>query len=442
MSKKKILIADPSSITLREIFKSDEAKNYEIETACSGPECLEKVESMRPDLIFIELLLPKIHGIELLKILKTDPSYAKIGVVMTSSLRMQQNYNAAVEFGACYFLCKPFSNQTFFAVAKKFFEQTLSLDPLEPFEKKFDLPVFFERAHGTMKNYLKFWGTRGSSPVSGSKYLQFGGNTCCLEINYEDCFLIIDAGSGIRELGEHLHIGDRKKISILLGHTHWDHIIGFPFFSPVYDEDFEVEIYSPIGYQKEAETLFNDMLAYGYFPIRLDEMKASLSFKELRDRAVLDFGQVKIECHYASHPGPTLCFKIRTPTKTIGYVSDNEIFCGFHGTIEQIVSNPYLLSEYKSLMDFLDECDVVVHEAQYFNKEYSLKCGWGHSSITNATALIKLLKNCKEWIVTHHDPRHSDEDLIEKTQVQEKLLAEENIHVKLKMAYDGLCYPL
>lgn len=130
------------------------------------------------------------------------------------------------------FFVSPLAIKLFLQWLKKFFEQTLSLDPLEPFEKKFDLPVFFERAHGTMKNYLKFWGTRGSSPVSGSKYLQFGGNTCCLEINYEDCFLIIDAGSGIRELGEHLHIGDRKKISILLGHTHWIISLAFPFSLP------------------------------------------------------------------------------------------------------------------------------------------------------------------------------------------------------------------
>lgn len=441
-SKKKILIADPSSITLREIFKSPESSNYNIETVSSGPECIEKIESFRPDLIFVELLLPQMHGIEILKFLKTDPSYQNIGVILTSSLRMQQNYNAAIEFGASYYLQKPYSYHEFFHLIHRFFDGHLTPDPFNGNIPHFEGSNCFNPVLSTTSSYIKFWGTRGSSPVSGARYLHYGGNTCCLEIKDQDHLVILDAGSGIRELGEHLHHRAGKKITILLSHTHWDHVIGFPFFSPVYHRDEEIDIYSPIGYQKEAESLFHDMLSVGYFPIRLEEMQAKMNFKELRDSSLYTFGSIQIACHYANHPGPTLCFKIITPKKIIGYVTDNELLIGYHGSPQNIGKDHFLLDQHLALLDFLSDCHTVIHEAQYFPQEYYFKAGWGHSSISNAVAFIKHLKHCEEWIVTHHDPKHSDEDLMKKAQMHRDILNECNVNLHFTMAFDGMIYPI
>ena len=137
--KKRILIADPSSITIREIFRSPFAQHYDIQTVYNGPECIEKIESFRPHLLFIELLLPKMHGIEILKVLKTDLHYQSIGVIISSSLRMIQNYNAAIELGAIYFLMKPFSNEEFFNLVHKFFDGTLSPAPFNHEMPHFEL---------------------------------------------------------------------------------------------------------------------------------------------------------------------------------------------------------------------------------------------------------------------------------------------------------------
>lgn len=441
-NKKKILIADPSSITIREIFKSSFAKDYDIETVDNGPDCIQKIENFKPDLLIVELLLPKMHGIEILKILKTDPNYKSIGVIITSSLRMAQNYNAAIELGALYFLPKPFSNQELFNLIHRFFSGTLTPDPFNLQMPHFEWGNCYSPIVSTTSSYIKFWGTRGSSPVSGARYIRHGGNTSCLEIRHNDSLVIIDAGSGIRELGDTIHVHDNQKIPIVLGHTHWDHVIGFPFFAPAYKKNCILNILSPIGYQKEAEILFADMLAFGYFPVRLEEMCATLEFNELRDGSVLKFGDIKICCHYANHPGPTLCFKIISPTKTIGYVTDNELLLGFHGNPTSIGKEHYLLEPHLSLLSFLSDCHVLIHEAQYFPNEYYSKVGWGHSSICNVVAFIRHLKKCKEWIVTHHDPLHTDQDLMIKQQMHLDLISECNLDIQLKFAYDGMTYPL
>ncbi|MBM3192580.1 MAG: phytochrome sensor protein, partial [Chlamydiae bacterium] len=237
-------------------------------------------------------------------------------------------------------------------------------------------------------------------------------------------------------------ISSPQKLSLIIGHTHWDHIIGFPFFNPVYNRNCSLEVLSPIGYQKEAEELFNDMLSFGYFPVRLEEMFATLSFNELRDGSVLRFGDITIACHYAHHPGPTLCFKIITPQKTIGYVTDNELLLGYHGSPQAIGRDHYLLEPHLNLLSFLEDCHVLIHEAQYLPQEYYAKVGWGHSSISNVVALIKHLKKCQEWIVTHHDPTHTDEMLMKKAQLHQELLRECNLNIHFKMAYDGMVYPL
>jgi phosphoribosyl 1,2-cyclic phosphodiesterase len=408
----------------------------------NGPDCIEKLESFKPHLLFVELLLPKMHGIEVLKILKTDPHYASIGVIITSSLRMIQNYNAAIELGALYFLNKPFSNEEFFTLVRRFFEGNLTPSPFNHEMPHFEWGNCFSPIVSTSNSYIKFWGTRGSSPVSGRQFTRYGGNTACLEVRHNDTLVIIDAGSGIRELGDTLPTQEKKSIPILLSHTHWDHIIGFPFFAPAYQENYSLNILSPIGYQKEAEVLFSDMLAFGYFPVRLDEMKAKLSFNELRDGSTLTFGDIKICCHYANHPGPTLCFKIISPKKTIGYVTDNEILLGFHGPPGNIGKDHYLLEPHLNLVHFLSDCHVLIHEAQYFPQEYYTKVGWGHSSISNVVALIRHLKKCQEWIVTHHDPKHTDADLMTKAQMHQDLISECNLNIHFKLAYDGMVYPL
>ena len=161
----------------------------------------------------------------------------------------------------------------------------------------------------------------------------------------------------------------------------------------------------------------------------------------MRDGDHYDIGNLSIETHYTHHPGSTLGFKIRSPTHTIGYITDNEILSGYHGHPDAIDRDHPLLKPHESLIHFLSDCDLLIHEAQYFPEEYEHKVGWGHSSISNATVLMKHI-GCHEWIVTHHDPQHSDKDLAIKLQMHQDILHDCHMHTHTRLAFDGMVLPL
>ncbi len=440
--KQKILIADPSSAFVDAILQAPEAADYKFEVARTGPETLHKLKSFEPSLLIIDLMMPHIHAIEILKTIKGKSRFRAMGVIVSSFHVMIQNYHAAIEEGADYFLVKPAETHRVYALLTKFFEGTLTPDPFsiqagqEIVETHCYHPI-----PSSHNSYIKFWGTRGSNPVSGAEYVRYGGNTSCLEVRSRDQLIIIDAGTGIRPLGDQIKVEANETIHLLLSHTHWDHLTGFPFFGPLYKKNCNVVIWAPVGFEKSTKELFDNMLAYAYFPVRLDEMKARVTFKELRDHHPISIGDIVIDTHFVNHPGPTVGFKIKTPKKTFGYITDNEMLLGYQGHPNKIHLKHPLLAPHLSLIDFLKECDLIVHEAQYFPDEYNRKTGWGHSSIPNATVLLKYT-GCREWIVTHHDPNHTDEILQKKLELHYDILKECNLHVHVDIAYDGLILPI
>ncbi len=436
----KILLADSNKELLRTILHAKEAKQYQFDLACTGKECLEKCKSFKPDLLLIDLHLPEIHAIEILK--RARQKNPKLGLIVTSAQAMVQNYHACINSGADYFLEKPFDLQHLFEVFHHFFQGTLKPAPFSGKEstahKKQE--SYIPHPH-TENSYIKFWGTRGSNPVAGREYIRYGGNTPCLEIRHKKDLVIVDAGTGIRSLCSDPFLQQAEEIHLLIGHTHWDHIIGFPFFCPIYNPDLHIIIYSPIGYEKTTKELFTEMLAYAYFPIRLDDVRAKLTFKEIQESVPFSIGDIHVNTHYAYHPGSTLSFKFTVGKTTFGYATDNEMLMGFHGAPKEVKKDHPLLQDQASLVTFFKECNFLIHEAQYFPDEYKKKVGWGHSSISNASVL---LRECgiPDWIVTHHDPQHTDEDLQKKFQLHNDILADNKIPCKVRFAFDGLKIPL
>lgn len=246
---------------------------------------------------------------------------------------------------------------------------------------------------------MKFWGTRGSCPVSGPEYHHFGGNTPCLEILYDDVHIVMDAGTGIRQLGKVFMKEKVKKIDLFLSHTHLDHLVGFPFFEPIYQSDVTITIWSPPAMGRSCKELFNQLLAPEFFPITLSELEAKLHFRVFHPGEPLQMGPLTLDFHPVNHPGATYCFKIQTPRQMIGYTTDNELM------------QPFGATEH-SLIEFYRGADYLIHEAQYFSEEYVRKKGWGHSSLLGAMNFVEKTE-AKKWLVTHHDPAHSDEELLD-----------------------------
>lgn len=290
-----------------------------------------------------------------------------------------------------------------------------------------------------MKNYLKFWGTRGSCSVSGVEYREFGGNTCCLQIVYEGTQILIDAGTGIRHLSTEFTEKSTQKIHLFIGHTHWDHISGFPFFDPIYHAGNQITIWSPFNPSKSCRDIFAELFSSEFFPVQLDEVQAKLDFRTIHPKTPVTIGPLTIDFHASNHPGISFCFKIKTPFQTIGYITDNEVLRGYQGEIAEI--DPTLFEPHQSFIDFFKGCDLLVHEAQYFPEEYLQKVGWGHSSARNAVALIQKIQPAR-WLVTHHDPKHSDTDLKLLCEMVRKMLQQEKIGCPVDWLADETQIPL
>lgn len=288
-------------------------------------------------------------------------------------------------------------------------------------------------------SYLKLWGTRGSVPVSGPQYTTFGGNTSCLEISRAGQTIIIDAGTGIRSLGDNLMRSSKRELHLFFGHTHWDHIIGFPFFMPLYSPEFTIHVYAEENKERNIKEAFSKILRPHYFPVRLEELQADLQYHPLSSSITI--GDINIHTLPCEHPGGALAFRIDTSGRRIGYVTDHEFLKGYRGNPAELNLEDPLVQPYHQLIDFLRQCDLLMHEAQYTPREYRSKVGWGHSSMSNATTLMRLC-NIQNWQVIHHDPAANDEDLRRRAQLHWQIMADADIRCQVNLAFDGLALPL
>jgi phosphoribosyl 1,2-cyclic phosphodiesterase len=282
---------------------------------------------------------------------------------------------------------------------------------------------------------LILWGTRGSSPTPGGRYIRHGGHTSCLSVLHDGMQLIFDAGSGIRELGRELMDGPPQHLHLFITHTHWDHIQGFPFFPPAYTPGWEIEIYGAKHLNKPLRSVFKGQLDREYFPVQMEDMRAHLGFHHLHEDPITIEG-MKVSWIHVDHPGTTLGYKIEVEGKKIVWIPDNEFLKGHLDPLDDITRESEIMLPYLPLLDFVSGADTLIHEAQYTDEEYLHKVGWGHSSVGNA-CLLAHLAGVKRWVVTHHDPTHDDAFLETKLNQTRRLLNRLGSSVQVSHAYDG-----
>ena len=427
----RILIAEASN-------SSYPLDKYDVTIVTNGLDCLEKLNKSPPDLLIVSLHLPKMHGIELLKIAKKK----KIGCILIDDFPLMQNYEIALKYGADEILAKPFKDDTLLSAIDHFFAGTLKPSPFSgPCSHPSPTPTLASLPAKRPASYLKLWGTRGSTPVSGPHHMRYGGHTASLEIRTPRALVLIDAGTGFQSLGKELLLEPPRHYHLFFSHTHWDHINGFPFFAPLFHTDATFDIWTPVGYTETARQIFTDIFSESVFPVPFDQIAPRLTFHELRDGDHIDIEDIHLQASYAYHPGSTLCFKISACGKNIGYVTDNEVLLGHTNDPTKIPSQHPLFDPHRPLIELLRHSDLLIHEAQYLDVEYVDRIGWGHSSVSNASLLAREIAP-KEWVITHHNPRHSDDDL------QKKLIAHEvtskriGLRCPIHLAADKMVIPL
>jgi len=241
--------------------------------------------------------------------------------------------------------------------------------------------------------FLRFYGTRGSVPVSNQETKKYGGNTTCLyiESNSGD-IIVVDAGTGIRELGNALIAQGKHKIRLLFSHYHWDHIQGFPFFSPIFSKDTELQVFGA-SEEVTAEKALSYQMTTPYFPTGLKGLPAKIVFNDLK--GTLNIGGIKIETIANNHPNHTLGFKFIENNRSFAFLTDNEVRA-------QNGKTPY-----GKFVEFLQGVDLVIHDAQYTEEVYKTRVGWGHSTYQQVGQLVQDA-DVKEFMITHHDHSSSD----------------------------------
>ncbi len=223
--------------------------------------------------------------------------------------------------------------------------------------------------------YIRCWGSRGSIPVSGREYIKYGGDTTCMEIRPESGeIIIVDAGTGIRRLGNHLVNEKRHEYHMIFTHVHWDHIMGYPFFRPIYSPKTRLHLYRPPN-ARFIETMLNYMMMPPYFPVPYGQTACKVTYA---DPPATDFtiGSMKITPVPLSHPNTGRGYKFTEKGKHFVFLTDNELHHPHPGGLS-----------YQEYVEFCKGADFLVHDADYTPTEYQTVKSWGHSTYIHAVRL-------------------------------------------------------
>ncbi|PIE71256.1 MAG: MBL fold metallo-hydrolase [Deltaproteobacteria bacterium] len=249
--------------------------------------------------------------------------------------------------------------------------------------------------------YIKCWGSRGSIPISGPEFTIYGGDTTCIEIRSEsDDIIIIDAGTGIRRLGTQLVKENRFNYHLIFTHAHWDHLMGFPFFKPIFMEQTEIIVYRCPFPEKYVESMIGKVMKPPNFPIKYSDLKARIRFRNGCPDSFM-IGSMTIEPISISHPNSGCGYKFTENGKKFVILTDNEL--GY------IHPNGHTFASYR---EFVRDADLLFHDAEYTPDDYLATKEWGHSVYLHALDLA-LQGNVRRLGLFHHNQERTDGEIDE-----------------------------
>jgi phosphoribosyl 1,2-cyclic phosphodiesterase len=259
--------------------------------------------------------------------------------------------------------------------------------------------------------FLRFWGVRGSIPAPGPETAHYGGNTSCIELRLGNEVLILDAGSGIRRLGLSL-AGEREakplQTTLLISHTHWDHIQGLPFFRPAYDRESQMRILGAAGTRERLQTALVRQMDPIQFPIPLECLRGIAEIDEFAS-ATTSIGSFRVQTIGLNHPGGCTGFRITFGGHSVAYLPDHESYRMATESPDAVVAATARKAE-EELLEFLAGCDLLVLDSQYTRAEYQARVGWGHGCVADSVSLA-LRAAVGRLVLFHHDPNHDDAEI-------------------------------
>jgi phosphoribosyl 1,2-cyclic phosphodiesterase len=275
---------------------------------------------------------------------------------------------------------------------------------------------------------IKFWGVRGSVPTPGPGTVRYGGNTSCIEVRVGHEIILLDAGTGLRPLGVSLlkeFPNQPINPTMLLTHTHWDHIQGLPFFAPIYNANCRMRILGCEGARNGLSNMLTGQMESTYFPVSFDRLPSNIEIEELGS---MDFkiGSTRVKALRANHPGVCVGYRLFTRHGSVAYFPDTEPRVG---GVDREMSN------------FLRNVDVLILDSQYDTAGYKQHAGWGHGCVDSSVALA-LEAGVKRLFLFHHDPERSDKQLDALLKHARKLAAKGNPKLQVDAAREGMTIQL
>jgi phosphoribosyl 1,2-cyclic phosphodiesterase len=275
---------------------------------------------------------------------------------------------------------------------------------------------------------VRFWGVRGSYPVPGPETNRYGGNTSCVEVRAGDDGprIIIDAGTGLRRLGKEMMHGEfaagEGTAHLLVSHTHWDHIQGLPFFSPMYTKGNKFFLYARQRDDTHLRAVFASQTDSHYFPVPFDKVQADVAFRELVEGARFEIGPVKVSCARLNHPYVAIGYRLDFGGHSVAYVTDTAPFTDILIENEFIATPPKPgdplkpddAAKLKAMRDgvvrLCEGADLVIYDTQFTPEEYRSKPHWGHSCPEDAIEIARSA-GAKTVVLFHHAPERTDDQI-------------------------------
>jgi phosphoribosyl 1,2-cyclic phosphodiesterase len=275
---------------------------------------------------------------------------------------------------------------------------------------------------------LKFWGVRGSIPTPGAGTARYGGNTSCVEVRHGDSIVILDAGTGLRALGSALLAEFKNQplnLTLLVTHTHWDHIQGLPFFAPIYNPRCRLRILGAPGTRESLISALTGQMESTYFPVPFAEAPGNIKIEEVKDFN-FNIGAVHVRAQRSNHPGLCFGYRLRSPDGRIVFFPDSETRAG---------------GEDREMLAFIRDADVLILDSQYDAAEYKAHVGWGHGCLDDAVALA-LNAGVRHLCLFHHDPDHADKQIDAFVKRARQIVAKRKSKMKVDAAREGMTIEL
>ena len=269
---------------------------------------------------------------------------------------------------------------------------------------------------------LTVWGCRGSFPAPGRSTVRYGGNSTCFEVrNDAGELLIFDAGSGIRELGRALLPNMPLDGHLLISHTHWDHIMGYPFFAPLHVPGNRLQIMGPPHFDHSFREVMGGPMEYSYFPVRMEQLRADVTYEDM-NTGHYDLGQYRVKTRPTNHPVFCLAFRVEADGQVLVYGGDHEPYddhvwrdrepSDHRERAERDRFLSFVEEQNTAVIDFMRDADLVILDGTYTAVEYPARKGWGHSTMDWCIE-ASIQAHVRRLLITHHEPTRTDDELDE-----------------------------